>query len=894
MGGQAVSVGRATVLAQILRALRRPPQTILITGEAGIGKTHLLGAVAAARHRLRVLRGQARELDEGLPYAPLVDALEALGRDAEGQQGLWELYDAIDRSAGQPGRGPNGAPNGHSAAAAHPPAAPAVIAAHLLAALPGQTLLAIDDVHHADADTLSLLASLPRHVPGLTIICTARHDPPLDADLTIELAPLTRLEVTQLVTQLLGRTPSDEMIKRIHADSRGNPWFVQEAVLTLVQGGAVQSPDPGARRGAILRRVFQRDQGGRELARVLATVGRTRDTTSIDTPGTLTAFGRLAGLDARKAEKALVGLVRDGVLVYMGDGYRFAHPLVAETLYADLTPAERRRLHSKIAELLRKQGLSGARRVLEWVTHVAEGGSASEALPAMLRAAELTRWTAPLSAAHWYGRAADLADVTERGELLARQALSYWKGSRPQFAFEAGQRALELLPPGRRRTRTAMTVVGAAHAMGRYAPALEVAAAQLPDADDGTAMTAQCALVEIELGHERADLVAQVAQGLADCPPEDRVIALGAMTMRAIAAADWPAAQNAIDDLLAFAAASPPAARLASLETAAHMMATAGVRGRAVELLDQAEQIHRGLGWHDLAGQNVRTRAVIRRLSGEWEQALADIEIAGGALAEAGLMENYGLIRNMELEILIDQGRYDEADRVLADEPPDGPLQRGLRAVLAGRVALGRGDRAAARRHVEHALQIGPGDVRHKALAVQAMVLGGADLTAARAVSRSLDEVAATGTPRAQMGADLVAGWAFQDKNRAGAALERARADGLPFEEARARLVLAIVGDTGQLARAHAIFTELGAVPWRERTATRLREAGLAPSSGGALTPSERKVIELVAGGKSNPQIAEELHYSRKTVEVYLTRVYAKTGLRSRVELALAVERGEL
>ncbi len=60
------------------------------------------------------------------------------------------------------------------------------------------------------------------------------------------------------------------------------------------------------------------------------------------------------------------------------------------------------------------------------------------------------------------------------------------------------------------------------------------------------------------------------------------------------------------------------------------------------------------------------------------------------------------------------------------------------------------------------------------------------------------------------------------------------------------------------------------------------------------LTPVERRVIELVAGGLSNPQIADELHYSRKTVEVYLSRVYAKTGLHSRVELALAYERGEV
>src|SRR4051812_47090541 len=129
MGGQAASVGRAAVLAQVLRALRRPPQTIVITGEAGIGKTHLLGEVIANAQRARLLRGQARDLDEGLPYAPLVDAFEVLGRDAEAQQALWELYDAIDRSAGQSG----GPANGHPAAGLTSPAAPAVLAAQLLA-----------------------------------------------------------------------------------------------------------------------------------------------------------------------------------------------------------------------------------------------------------------------------------------------------------------------------------------------------------------------------------------------------------------------------------------------------------------------------------------------------------------------------------------------------------------------------------------------------------------------------------------------------------------------------------------------------------------------------------------------------------------------------------------
>ncbi|GAA1019016.1 LuxR family transcriptional regulator [Acrocarpospora pleiomorpha] len=832
-----------------------------------------------------MLRGRARELDEGLAYAPLVDAIESLGRDKRSQTGLWELYDAIDRAAlGHPANQTPG----------HPVAAPAVLAAQLLESLPGRTLLAIDDIHHADADTLRLLAALPRSAPSLAILCTARHVPALDVDQTVRLEPLTRQEVSALITSLLDRTPSDNMIDRVHNESGGNPWFVRESVLALVQGGAVRSPDPDARRGAILSRVFQRDRPGRDLARVLATLGRTRDTTAIDTPGTLEAVAELAGLDARAGERALIGLVRDGVLVYTGDGYAFAHPLVAEALYDDLNAGERRRLHARIAELLHRQGLTGARRVLEWATHLAEGGPPAAALAAILRAAELTRWTAPLSAAHWYGRAAEVADdAGQRGDLLARQSMSFWKGSRPALALNSGQRALALLPAGRRRTRTSYTVVGAAHAMGWYDVALTIAAQQIPRADDPTALLAQRALLLAELGRPLGDHVKQAWDGLAGCPPEDRIITAGCLALRALLDGDWTEAERAVDELLGFAAALPPGARLAALESAAHVTSTAGLRARSTALLEQAEQIHRGLGWHDIAGQNVRVQALIRRLAGEWDRALADIQAGAGPLAEAGLLENHGLLRNIELDILLDQGRYEEAATVLDDPPPVCATHAGLRHTMRARLALGLGDLAAARGWADRALAAGIADVAHRALAVRVLIHAAAgDRESGRLAAARLDEESANGTPRARMAADLAMGWAFEDTDRAGAALERARADGLPFEEARARLVLGTIGDHAQLTRAHTAFNALGAIPWRDRAARLMRGAGLAPA--GALTPTERRVIELVAGGLSNPQIADELHYSRKTVEVYLTRVYAKTGFKSRVELALAVERGEL
>jgi DNA-binding CsgD family transcriptional regulator len=373
------------------------------------------------------------------------------------------------------------------------------------------------------------------------------------------------------------------------------------------------------------------------------------------------------------------------------------------------------------------------------------------------------------------------------------------------------------------------------------------------------------------------------------------VITLSALAGNAVINGRWEETERALDIMLSASAALPPAARLAALESTAHLLAVGGVRSRTIDLLAQAEEIYRGLGWHNIAGQHVRTMAVVRRLGGEWEHALRDIRSDAVALTEAGLWENLALLRNIELEILLDQGRYDEAEPLLADPPPNCVLQRSLRAVFLARCAVGRGDRATAGRLLDEAVATGPPDVLHRAYGIRVIMHGIAgEIDAAQEAATALAEIARTGTPRARLVADLAMGAAFRDRDRAEAALEAARADGLKFEEARARLVLGGLGDSPQLVRAHAIFTDLAAAPWQSRAATALKAAGLAPSTVAPLTPAERRVIELVAGGLSNPQIAEELHYSRKTVEVYLTRVYAKTGLRSRVELAVAFERGEV
>ena len=876
MEAPAVTSGRGDVLRRLVAALSRRPVIVLVLGEAGIGKTYLLAE--AARHArqagVRVLHGRARDFGGGIAYASLVEALSPLHDDPVGGPPLRALLDAIDEAA-------LGGPAG----------APAVLAVRLLESLPGPSLIVIDDAHLADADTLSLLGYLTRRVPRVAVLAAARRPPGLDADETITLAPFTLEETGALLTDLLGRRPDPDTVRRVHADSRGNPWFAQEIARELVHDGSMDGVDPSVRRGAVLGRLFQRDRNGRNLARVLAALRRTRPAYPTD----LEVLAEVAGLRPEEAEAAFDGLVRDGIVVSTEDGaHEFAHPLVAEALYADLGPAERRRVHKRIAELLSRQGLRGTRSVLEWATHVAEGGTVPEALAAALRAADLTRVTAPLSAAHWYGRAARLAAREDRGGLLSRQARSYWKGSRPREAVEAGLRALELLEPGRRRGRTAYTVVHAATTLGRYDQALRVIEEQLPHADDPTALLAQRAALEAQFNRDSAESARLAWAGLDDAPPEDRLVTLTSLSQHALITGDWRRGERAAGLLVTGSVALPPVARMTALETAAHLLAIAGVRTRALGLLRQAEEIRDALGWGDIAGQARHTMALLRRLGGEWERALAHIAASAEDMAEAGLAESLAIVRNIQLDILLAQGRYDEAERILGEPPPESPMQRGMRTVYAARLALSRGDRPRAEGLLGEALAGGPPEVVHRALAVRAMLHANAGERAlAREASARLDEAACHGTPRARLAAHLCAA-ACGDRERAEVALELARGDGLVFEEAKARLVLGELGDLAQLQRAHAIFSELGAAPWKERAARRLREAGLAPAPTLALTPTERRVAQLVAVGRSNPEIAEELHYSRKTVEVYLSRVYAKTGLRSRVELALAVDRGEI
>jgi DNA-binding NarL/FixJ family response regulator len=97
-----------------------------------------------------------------------------------------------------------------------------------------------------------------------------------------------------------------------------------------------------------------------------------------------------------------------------------------------------------------------------------------------------------------------------------------------------------------------------------------------------------------------------------------------------------------------------------------------------------------------------------------------------------------------------------------------------------------------------------------------------------------------------------------------------------------------------QLEAAKEVFAELGAALWLARTESELRRASPRPRHDRELTSAERRVAALVAAGRTNREVSAQLFTTVGTVEVHLTRIYRKLGLRSRTELARGVADGTL
>jgi DNA-binding CsgD family transcriptional regulator len=940
-------LGRELSLASLIDnfkiALGGTGRTCLITGEAGVGKTRLMQELLerAPAYDCHILSGKAQEYDHGIAHATLRDVLASALYDdfdeasqAEFTSLLATLDAAVLGVSGDAGQAER--------------AQPAYLLTRALSILCRHrpVVVALDDAHLSDDETLVALSLAARRLSGmpLFLLVSARLDKwqpgsrfaatigrIIDSGqgAVVDLEPLDLDDTRALIASDLPGRPDDRLATYVFSLSRGNPLFTRQALRSLGELGAIRAehgrcylvgnPAAGAlsRRAALLHRVFQQDRAGRELARAMSAFRRVH----LDQVDALEAA---TGMDRDSIERAFDALIRASIIAPASAGcYEFAHPLIAEVLYNDLGPLERRRLHKLIAESLGNRQLTAEADVLEWTMHVAEAATPGDAaaIAAVIEAARLTRNTAPLSAATWYQRALDLLppESADRGELLARQAIALWKGSRPETAIKVGGQALRAQGSGELRRRTLATVINATYAMGRYHDALELVSAHAHDVRSPAPFLAQRALLLAHTGQgEQAALQLDQAEASTHLASAgDHVVICSYVGHVSNCLGDFARARAAIDRLEALGRGEEPGlapgARLSALESAAYLLAVTGCLRSARSLLGTVTQLLPETGWQDVGGQYIYTKAKLEHMTGAWAEALETIRSGAISLEFAGLRNNLAWLRLLEVEILTDQANLDEASHLLSEPllDKDCMLYQVLYECRAARINAALGNVAAARQalveQLERADRGGLAEASRRCLEVLVDVCIAAGEAGAAAEYAAQLRVLAERTriPATIAAADL-ADLAVGNVSGGDRLVSEYQDEGRLFFAAQAHLYLAAAGldPDRHLGRAHELFTAMGAQLWIPRVVAAAKQVGLNFSTGRrsrgrgvgrtSLSATEVQLVQLLRQGLTNRQISSVMHYSAKTIEVYVSRLYQKVGCRSRLELVLAAERGEI
>jgi len=427
-----VFVGRASELAALDAALTASadgqPGVALVGGEAGVGKTRLLDefTARAADAGFVVLVGHCIELGaDGLPLAPLVDALRALARGRTTDE-LAELFGPTRRGLARL------LPELESEIVAQPADRDGGQAAQLLELVLGLVtrlsadrplLLVIEDLHWADQSTLELVAFLVRSMRDIRalLVATYRSDElhrrhPLRPLLTgwervrsvrrIELPRFDRAEVGAQLDAIFSRTTKPELVDVIFDRSGGNAFLVEELAGT-VQSGGDPTDLPPSLRDVLLTRLDSLSDPARRLVRTAAVSGRSVSEQLLAT---------VARVDGPALFDALREAVESHLLVVdeTGRGYAFRHALARDAVYEDMLPGERVQLHMAYGE-----ALSAAPKLVD----------DAAALPAIL-------------AFHWYA-ALDLPRALTAAVEAAKQAMSRYAPVEAQRHLE---RALEIWP----------------------------------------------------------------------------------------------------------------------------------------------------------------------------------------------------------------------------------------------------------------------------------------------------------------------------------------------------------------------------------------------------------------------------------------------------------------
>ena len=885
---------------------------VLVTGPAGVGKTTLLAEAAslAADDGILVFFGGGDPAARAVPLGAILDALVSMDDPAvdpgrlhelsqSPDQRFWllrELQESLERAA-------------HRA----------------------PLLVVVDDLQWADAASASALVTLSRRLATHRIswLLALRREELADAALDavgrleaagaseIRLGPLDETAVAQVARDMLGGEP-DEALREVLSRAEGQPFLLTELVRGLRTESFV-TVDGGTARLAASARLPRRLVGSvaAQLARLTVPARDAVEMASV--LGHSFSLDELAGLLGRPPldlRTEIREAMATGLLVEKGDRLGFRHDLVREAVDASLPKAVRRSMRRTAVEVMLQHGASAV-DVAQLVMDVAEPGDVTSA-GLLRRAAAQIGHVSPAMAVPLARRALDLMPRggPGRGEAVVQAIdLLVQAGRAAEAAKFLTASESDLADP----VAEAQARLGIGLLMAQYAPAAVAeqcqAALRLPDVPP--ALRVQLLSLQacgLDISGEADAAVLPVAQAIAEAvasgDPAAEIVTLVPQALVAFAQGDW---RGAID-LAGEAARRQHEAKDLWMwlpETWKSLLLISELR------LEEADAIiEAGTREAENAARNIRVWSMLRcraRLAaGQLADARAEAEAILDMSDEIG-DESFGYLNHIASYVLGDIALRTGAPTALRTARRDaaalygtascattrrlgawltirldgGPIGQDLLEVLAPgyvhacspvahsdavelvRLLLAEGQRqdaASVTARLENGADANPGFPGLRPAAVHARALLDKDPErAVAAVDAYRDD------PRS-----LIRAAAFEDAGRL--LKERAKDEAVSYLDEALKLQSA-AGAERDAARVRRLLRDCG-----------VQRAGGQPDPAAArwpeLTASEFAVVRLVIQGATDREVAQQLYISAHTVNSHLRHVFAKLGIRSRVELA--------
>jgi DNA-binding CsgD family transcriptional regulator len=783
-------------------------------------------------------------------------------------------------------------------------------------------LLAVDDLQWLDPSSTRALAFVTRRLAApVGVLATVRADPngtpaswlqlpTADGVERIRLLPLAVGALHAVVSERLGRSLPRPTMVHIQEVSGGNPFYALELARAIADGATdADGSLPGTLAELVRARVGVLDDDVHDVLLAAACAGAP----------TVELLAHVANTDVARLTEMLGEAERKGIVGIDGNRVRFTHPLLAKGVYTGSAPAPRRAMHRRWADVVTEPEQAAR--------HLALAATSGDAVTweALDEAAEMARMRgAPAAAAELVDLAVKLGGDTPHRRI--RSASHHFEAGDPGRARMMLEKSIEGLTSGA-LLAAALCLLAMVRLTGdSFLEAAGLLERGLSEAGEDLAMRVQMLVSlcfargnvgEYDAAAESADDAVADAERLGH--PHLLSQALGMKVMAHVVRGDGldeQALRQALE--LEDRKAPVPLPFRPSLQNAVLLAWTGqldqahqemlAIRQRCLEYGEENELMF--LAFHG---------ALIEIWRGDFTEAT---RVAEDAMERARLLGGdlpLFIALTIRAAVAAYAGRLDDAR-----SDATAALEAGQRShsttmlvwpdTVVGFLEVSLGNYAAAVTALEEQMtRLGAAPDGTEVIAasfvpdaVEALIqlgrLGEAEPLIERLErnGRRLDRpwmLAVGARGRAMLLAargDLEAA----SEAAAQAMAEHARLP-MPFEQARTQLLLGQIQRRRRrkdaaivtLREALAAFDGMGIPLWADRVRTELARCAVVPRRPTELTPAEQRVAELAASGMTNRDVAAALFISPKTVEVNLSRVYRKLGIRSRAELGRYVGR---